>query len=367
MFGNCLQGIDKQFYAHLLVGVPALCWTLWLSKNDVIFNNKCKIDLMSGPRSMKLSTLVLTALLLLLYGAGKAHCSVFHDNNTDRQALLDFKEAIIEDPRGALRSWNQSVDHCMWLGVNCSRRHPGRVTVLDLYDLGLAGQITPSLGNLTFLKELFLEYNLLEGNIPYSLTNCTKLQQLDLSYDGLVGSIPQNIGYLSRLSGMNLAGNKLTGKIPSTFNNITYINMLSGTLPSNISLPNLQFLFLGENRLEGHIPDSLGNASFLEGIDLNSKSFTGQIPSYLGKLHNLNILKLGQNKLEARDNQSWDFLDALSQCPLEIFSLYGNQLHGLLPNSIGNLSITLQRLNLGQNNLFGTVPPTIGNYFNLIG
>ncbi|KAI4980550.1 hypothetical protein ZWY2020_021035, partial [Hordeum vulgare] len=381
-----------------------------------------KIDLMSGRRSMKLSTLVLTALLLLLYGAGKAHCSVFHDNNTDRQALLDFKEAIIEDPRGALRSWNQSVDHCMWLGVNCSRRHPGRVTVLDLYDLGLAGQITPSLGNLTFLKELFLGYNLLEGNIPYSLTNCTKLQWLDLSYDGLVGSIPQNIGYLSRLSGMNLAGNKLIGKIPSTLNNITQlkqlsladnlldgsipeeigqlpymvnlllggnalsgripttffnlsylhaldlsINMLSGTLPSNISLPNLQFLFLGENRLEGHIPDSLGNASFLERIDLKSNSFTGQIPSYLGKLHNLKILKLGQNKLEARDNQSWDFLDSLSQCPLEIFSLYGNQLHGLLPNSIGNLSITLQRLNLGQNNLFGTVPPTIGNYFNLSG
>ena len=32
--------IQKQFSAHILVGAAALCWALWLTRNDVIFNNK---------------------------------------------------------------------------------------------------------------------------------------------------------------------------------------------------------------------------------------------------------------------------------------------------------------------------------------
>ena len=41
MFGNWLRGIDKQFSTHILVGAAALCWALWLTRNDVVFNNKC--------------------------------------------------------------------------------------------------------------------------------------------------------------------------------------------------------------------------------------------------------------------------------------------------------------------------------------
>jgi len=120
---------------------------------------------MGAWRSLKLSTLVFTALSLLFYGPGAAHFSAVH-NSTDRRALLDFKEAITVDPTGALRSWNDSIHHCMWPGVNCSRRHPGRVMVLDLQDMSLAGQITPSLGNLTSLRKLTLDSNRLSGKLP---------------------------------------------------------------------------------------------------------------------------------------------------------------------------------------------------------
>lgn len=42
IFGNWLRGIDKQFSAqNILVGAAALCWAMWLTRNDVIFNNKC--------------------------------------------------------------------------------------------------------------------------------------------------------------------------------------------------------------------------------------------------------------------------------------------------------------------------------------
>lgn len=116
-------------------------------------------------------------------------------------------------------------------------------------------------------------------------------------------------------------------------------------------------------KLEGHIPDSLGNASELESLVLSSNYFTGEIPSGLGKLHKLRYLNLDENKLEARKNQSWEFLNALSNCPG--LTLYGNQLHGVLPNSVGNLSNTLLLLNLGANYLCGTLPPSIGALKNL--
>ena len=39
MFGNWLRGIDKQFSKHI-AGAAALCWALWLTRNDIVFNHK---------------------------------------------------------------------------------------------------------------------------------------------------------------------------------------------------------------------------------------------------------------------------------------------------------------------------------------
>jgi Leucine-rich repeat (LRR) protein len=48
-----------------------------------------------------------------------------------------------------------------------------------------------------------------------------------------------------------------------------------------------------------------------------------------------------------------------------MLSLYGNQLHEVPPNFVGNLSATLELLDLGANNLCRTVPPSIGALKNL--
>ena len=38
MFGNWLRGVGTKLKRQLLVGAYALCWAIWLSRNDVVFD-----------------------------------------------------------------------------------------------------------------------------------------------------------------------------------------------------------------------------------------------------------------------------------------------------------------------------------------
>jgi len=70
MFGNWLRGIDKQFSAHILVGAAALCWTMWLTRNDVVFNNKCVSSIVKNhiiPGMMWFLTINVSHLLCRLF------------------------------------------------------------------------------------------------------------------------------------------------------------------------------------------------------------------------------------------------------------------------------------------------------------
>ncbi|XP_078169208.1 uncharacterized protein LOC144563599 [Carex rostrata] len=96
---------------------------------------------------------------------------------TDLLALLSFKSLIGNDPSSALSSWNASLHHCRWPGVVCGRRHPDRVTGLVLDSFQLAGQISPALGNLTFLQRLSLSDN----HIPTDATRTTTMRPASTS------------------------------------------------------------------------------------------------------------------------------------------------------------------------------------------
>ena len=40
IFGNCLHGIDHKYKILLRVGAIAIIWSLWLCRNDKVFNGK---------------------------------------------------------------------------------------------------------------------------------------------------------------------------------------------------------------------------------------------------------------------------------------------------------------------------------------
>ncbi|KAM0865146.1 hypothetical protein ACQ4PT_043467 [Festuca glaucescens] len=423
----------------------------------------------SPKQPAKLAMLLLLAFLLLCDEVGNVHGKTIHENSIDLHALLDFKKGIINDPP-ALSNWNTTAHHfCRWNGVTCTMTRPFRVSSLNLSGQNLQGQITPSLGNLTFLEtldlsnntlvgplpplnnlrklqilylnnnflqgiipsetgflsnlealdlsfnslvgplpslgnlqllqNLMLHHNHLQGIIPDALTNCSNLTNVDLSFNSLVGEIPPKLGFLPYLLSISFASNHLEGSIPDELGQLPALqylllgdnklsgefphgllnlstslkilslesNMLGKALPPNIGdLRSLVRLTMGTNMFEGHVPASLGNATGLEVIDLSRNRFTGKIPTSFGNLSDLTILNLESNKLEARDNQGWEFLNAMRHCrSLKVFSLSSNKLQGSIPQSVGNLSPSLNKLVLAGNSLSGQVPMSIGKLSSL--
>ncbi|MCO5607426.1 hypothetical protein L7F22_061622 [Adiantum nelumboides] len=346
-------------------------------------------------------------------------------------SLLELKARLVSTSAASqalLRGWNASNLHNIcknssWTGVSCgSVSGQSHITAINLRGSGLAGSLSPHLGNLTFLSTLDLSSNLLTGPIPPELSGCSSLQTLHLYKNSLTGTIPPSLaslpalqhlllcynnlsgaippplftnstsllrlslcanaligfiptdlcgslqGHPPRLQYLHLWQNNLTGTIPSSLGNCTRlvalqlsINALSGHIPSEIGiLGQLQSLLLAKNRLEGAIPSSLGMCRNLIELDLNSNDLTGSIPEELGALTNLTGLWLWKNHFTGAIPGS------LSNCTrLVDLQLQLNVLSGHIPSEIGILG-QLQSLWLGPNRLEGAIPSSLGMCTNLI-
>ncbi|KAJ8617387.1 hypothetical protein MRB53_013573 [Persea americana] len=187
-------------------------------------------------------------------------------NETDRLALIAFKGEIYVHPNGVLSSWNDSLHFCMWDGVTCSKRHPQRVTALNLTRQKLGGYLSPHIGNLSFLSYIKLSNNNFQGQIPEEIGHLQRLPYLDLGNNSLNGEIPINLRQCSELRILGLYGNKFAVRIPLELG----------------SLSKLTWLDLNTNSLIGHIPHALGNHSSLIGLSLYINELDGNIPQDLG-------------------------------------------------------------------------------------
>ncbi|XP_066339600.1 probable LRR receptor-like serine/threonine-protein kinase At3g47570 isoform X2 [Miscanthus floridulus] len=239
----------------------------------------------------------------------------------------------------------------------------------------LTGEIPSWLGGFPKLVALILSKNNLTGSIPPSLGNLTYLQALYLQYNQLEGSIPKELGRLKNLQWFALFANHLSGEVPEAVFNLSSVigfgvdqNDLHGTLPSNWgnNQPNLEFIYLAVNHFTGNVPASLANATMIDTIDLGLNNFTGRMPPEIGTLCP-SIFSFDSNQIEASTMEGWEFVTLLTNCTwLRVLSFRNNMLAGQLPASVGNLSSThLQVLYTGFNEIYGNIPPGIGNLVNL--
>ncbi|CAH1438670.1 unnamed protein product [Lactuca virosa] len=257
-------------------------------------------------------------------------------NETDYQALLQFKSMITNDP---LSSWNASFHFCEWSGVSCGKRHR-RVTSLQLYSQGLEGSLSPHVGNLSFLRFFSLWNNSFQGLIPNELGRLSRLRVLDLGYNKFNGAIPTNLSGCSDMEKLGLHNNKLVGSIPKEISYLSKVTLFS----------------ILTNNLTGGIPAVLGNITSMEVFAAVDNPLGGSIPDTLGQWKSLTDLGLGACNLSGTIPHSIYNLSLLT-----IFSLAGNQLTGSLPSAVGEMLPNLERLQLRENQLTGPLPPSLSN------
>ncbi|XP_047085414.1 putative receptor-like protein kinase At3g47110 [Lolium rigidum] len=317
-------------------------------------------------KTMKDTVVGQLLMLLIASGAAQAIASSTLGNETDRISLLEFKKAILLDPQQALVSWNKSTHLCDWEGVSCRTKDLRRVVSLRLANRGLVGQISPWLGNLTFLRNLALPTNILTGKIPQSLGRLRRLQTLYLSNNTLQGIIPSFVN-CSGLKVLWLNNNGLTGQIPADFPpNIQQLqfssNDISGTIPPSLAnitvLKKISFAF---NRIHGSIPDELAKLDGLEILYVGSNNLVGRFPAAILNLTSLIGLGLNTNMLGGELPP--DLGNSLPN--LQILSFAQNFFHGKIPHSFVNMS-NVQVFDISTNNFTGVVPSSIGRLSKLV-
>ena len=192
---------------------------------------------------------------------------------------------------------------------------------------------------------------------------------MDLSNNQISGSLPKHIGLtIPRLEMLVLGNNLINGSIPNSLCQIklSYLdlskNRFSGGIP-NCWKDNSKWkeINLSSNKLSGVFPISFGNLSSLSWLHLDNNNLQGELPVHVRNLKQLLTLDIGENQLSG-SIPSWT---ANTFPSLQILRLRQNMLSGSIPSQLCQLS-SLKILDLSRNNLRGSIPWCIGNLQGMI-
>ncbi|KAJ0909712.1 putative leucine-rich repeat domain superfamily [Helianthus annuus] len=232
----------------------------------------------------------------------------------------------------------------------------GSVPLLQLLGMSgnkISGSLPSSLMNLSYLKILGLDKNNLVGiTPPWIGIKLTMLKILNLRSNNFYGNTPNQLCYLSHVQMLDLSHNNLSGNIPRCFNNFSVLSGKETNLEVRFSFNFGSIVYFVRDLLvmkgrEDTYGSILGLVTLL---DLSSNNLSGQIPSELTTLHNLQSLNLSRNQLTGEiPNKIGDMKS------LESFDLSVNNLSGELPMSLSGLNF-LSSFNVSYNNLTGRVP-----------
>uniref|UniRef100_A0ACD5XD39 Uncharacterized protein n=1 Tax=Avena sativa TaxID=4498 RepID=A0ACD5XD39_AVESA len=180
-----------------------------------------------------------------------------------------------------LSGWNSSLSCCAWSGISCNTT-TGRVTELTVFALNVSAPV------------------------PAAIARLTALQTVNLAYNRLYGRIPEFLGprALPDLTFLRLDGNRLDGAIPPT--------------------ATVYDLSLVGNNLTGPLPATFADAEFGD-VDLADNQLTGDASMLFGAKKKVNAVRLSRNRF-AFDLGRVDLPQAL-----DILAIDHNMIYGTIP------------------------------------
>jgi len=121
------------------------------------------------------------------------------------------------------------------------------------------------IGNLSSLQGLYLYNNEISGTLP-DLSILSSLSVLDLEDNKLIGEIPRSIGSLTELEGLSLSQNSFEGVVSESY--FTNLSKLIG-------------LYLSDNSLTVKVSDDWVPPFQLEYLDLASCNLNSRFPNWI--------------------------------------------------------------------------------------
>ncbi|KAI5343799.1 hypothetical protein L3X38_011675 [Prunus dulcis] len=156
---------------------------------------------------------------------------------------------------------------------------------------------------------------------------------------------------------LHLSSNQIEGPIPSTLSQASYLDLSNNKISGSLSFLcesaylNLTFLNLSSNNFYGDLPDCWSHLAALVMLDLSNNAFSGKIPMTIGSLWRIETLKLRSNRFVG------EFPSSLKNCTrLQVIDLGDNELSGSIPKWLGVSLKNLAILMLSSNHFNGSMP-----------
>ncbi|MCD7462921.1 hypothetical protein HAX54_049633 [Datura stramonium] len=297
---------------------------------------------MEGVNLLLLLLLVASSTMLDgLLLLSSARNSGTHCNGSEKIALIKFRQGFRNPSQSEIMSsWMLDKNCCNWKGVECDNR-TGHVITLDLHQQLLQGEFGISLLGLPHLRRLDLSQNDFLGALfPEFICKFKNLEYLNLYKTNFRGTIPESLGNLSRLQFLDLGGG---------------FSLRVDSLQWLQNLFNMRILDLSGVNLSS-AKNWLHDINFLTSL-MELRLSSCQLPKLLPVFVNftfLQVLDLSLNYLDA-PFPSW--LVNTSSQSLVYLNLTRSQLRGLLPNTTFGNMYSLRVVDLSDNSLQGKLPP----------
>ncbi|XP_028755433.1 probable LRR receptor-like serine/threonine-protein kinase At1g53430 [Neltuma alba] len=237
------------------------------------------------------------------------------------------------------------------------------VTNIIATGLNLSGLLPSEFGFLTYLQELDLSHNYLNGSIPRSFARLP-LVTLRLTANAISGSIPNAFGEITTLEVLDLEDNLLEGTLPSSLGKLTQLRMLDlsgnnflGAIPESFgNMKKLEYISLDGTNISGKLPNFIGNWTQLQTMHLQGTSMEGPIPTTISHLTNLSSFMIS----DLHGPAIMRFPNLTNLKSLEYLVLRNCSIHDSIPNYIGKME-KLYKVDLSFNKLTGKIPNSISS------